>query len=126
MVMAAIDHLPDDYLSKPFTKNQLQSRLQKQMEKKDSLVEISKAIFEKDYMQAISLCDIQISSMPKNRMELLKTKAELLMKLGKYEECEILCNNLLTQRDIPWVMMSLGQAHFYQENMKKPKKYSKR
>ncbi len=115
MVMGAIDYLPDDYISKPFTKNQLQARLQKQMEKKESLLDISKAVSEKDYNKAVSLCDKQLSGKAKNRMGLYKTKAELLIKLGKYNEVEKLCESLLEQRDIPWAAMSLGQALYYQE-----------
>lgn len=115
MVMGAIDYLPDDYISKPFTKNQLQARLQKQMEKKESLLEISRAISEKDYVNAISLCDAQLSTNPKNRMELCKTKVELLIKLGKYEATEELCEKLLEERDIPWASMSLGQARYHQK-----------
>ncbi len=116
MVMGAIDFLPDDYISKPFTKNQLQARLQKQMEKKESLLSISKAISEKDYNTAIHLCNEQLNSKPKNRMELLKTKSELLVKQGKYDEVEELCDELLEERDIPWVSMMLGQARFLQGN----------
>lgn len=115
MVMGAIDYLPDDYISKPFTKSQLQARLQKQMEKKESLLDISKTISEKDYNKAISLCDEQLSRDVKNRMELYKTKAELLNKLGKYDETAALCEKLLTERDIPWAFLTLGQARVQQE-----------
>ncbi len=115
MVMAAIDYLPDDYISKPFTKNQLQARLRKQMEKKESLQEISDAISAKNFNEAISLCDKQLSSNPKKRVGLLKTKAELLLKLGKYEDVEKLCDQLLEERDIPWAALNLGQAYFHME-----------
>ena len=115
MVMGAIDFLPDDYISKPFTKNQLQARLQKQMERKESLLHISRAISEKDYHTAISLCDAQLSSKPKNRMELYKTKTDLLIKLGKYENAGEICEKLLEERDIPWASMILGQARYYEE-----------
>lgn len=37
MVMGAIDYLPDDYISKPFTQSQIQTRLEKASRKKRSL-----------------------------------------------------------------------------------------
>ena len=115
MVMGAIDYLPDDYISKPFTRTLIHSRLKKLIDKKNSLLEVSRAIAEKNYTKAMSLCDTQLEQDPKNRMELLKTKGELLMLQGKYDSAADFYEELLEERDIPWAILALGQARYHQQ-----------
>ena len=112
MVMGAIDYLPDDYISKPFTRTQLQSRLQKLMEKKESLLDISAAIEKKDYMRALALCLKKLGENSSKRMPLLKTRTDIMMRLGRYEEVIESCDILLEERDIPWARLAMGQACF--------------
>ncbi len=112
MVMGAIDYLPDDYISKPFTRTQLQSRLQKLMEKKESLLDISAAIEKKDYMRALALCQKKLGENSGKRLPLLKTRTDIMMRLGRYEEVIESCEILLEERDIPWARLAMGQACF--------------
>ena len=57
MVMGAIDYLPDDYISKPFTQSQIQTRLEKASRKKAQLVEIVQAMSARNFSKALSICD---------------------------------------------------------------------
>lgn len=112
MVMAAIDYLPDDYLSKPFTKSLLLRRLEKLCGRKSELSDIAHAYENKDYAKALALCNQKLNSQPKGQTELLKTKGELMCRLGQQEEAQHFFEDLLEQRDFPWAKQALGDIYF--------------
>ena len=116
MVMGAVEYSPDDYLSKPFTKEVLISRLKKLIKRKSSLKKISTSTRQRDYESAINFCDEQLSDNPSNRFELLKIKTELLLRINDYDNVEELIKPILEEREIPWALLYLGQAHYYREN----------
>ena len=68
MVMGALEHTPDSYLTKPFTKALLKSRLDKLLAKKIALAKVNKAITAKDYGKAIKQCDLLITAGSKYSM----------------------------------------------------------
>ncbi|MDT8384186.1 MAG: response regulator [Gammaproteobacteria bacterium] len=113
MVMGAVEYIPDDYLSKPFTKEVLIARLKRLVEKKENLREISQAIQQRDYLSAIDICEKLLDNKPKNRYELLKTQAELYIKVKDYDNAEAVVNAVLQEREIPWALLYLGQIHFH-------------
>jgi len=113
MVMGAVEYSPDDYLSKPFTKEVLIARLKKLIKRKSSLKKISVATQQRDYEAAINFCDEQLSGEPINRFELLKIKAELLLRINEYDAVEDLVKSILEEREIPWALLYLGQAHYF-------------
>ncbi len=112
MVMAAIDYFPDDYISKPFTKTLLLKRLDKICSKKVDLDVISVAFENKDYGRALKLCEHKLNEQPNGQTELLKTKGELLCRLGQLEAAEKFYAGLLEQRDLPWAKLALGEIYF--------------
>jgi DNA-binding NarL/FixJ family response regulator len=116
MVMGAVEYKPDDYLSKPFTKEVLISRLKRLMKKKSSLKNISTAIQQRDYVLAREYCDKELAKNPGNRLEILKIKTELCIKLQDYNLAESVLKTVLDDRDIPWALLYLGEAHFLRGN----------
>lgn len=115
MVMGAVEYSPDDYLSKPFTKEVLISRLKKLLKRKSSLKKISSSTQQRDYETAINFCDDQLSEAPNNRFELLKIKTELLLRINDYDAVEDLVKPIIEEREIPWALLYLGQAYYYQK-----------
>ncbi len=116
MVMGAIDYLPDDYISKPFNRTVIHARLKKLLEKKENLNDISQAISEKNFKKAITYCDQLLESKPANRLDLLKTKGELLIKLGEYDKAADMYEDIIEERDIPWAYMALGRVRYLQND----------
>lgn len=116
MVMGAIDYLPDDYISKPFNRTVIHTRLKKQIDKKENLNEISKALSENNYKKAILLCDKLLANKPANRLDLLKIKGEQLSNLGEYKKAIDLYEDIIEERDIPWAYLSLGKVYYLEEN----------
>lgn len=116
MVMGAIDYMPDDYISKPFNRTVIHARLKKQLEKKENLSDISKALSVKNYKKAIQLCDGLLANKPPNRLDLIKIKGEQLTNLGEYEKAADLYEDVIEERDIPWAYLSLGKVRYLQED----------
>ncbi len=117
MVMGALEYQPDAYLSKPVTKTVMQARLQKLMEKKESMQRISTAIEYKEYAKAIKLCDAAIEVNSKHRFELSKLQVELLITMGDYERAEAVCQSIIDERELPWALLNLGKVRFYQNQL---------
>jgi tetratricopeptide (TPR) repeat protein len=113
MVMGAVEYLPDDYLSKPFNKDMLRARLEKVIVRKDDLHGIVKLINKGKLPEAVALCDEKIAQHPRNLTELLKLKADILMRSESYAEATAIFESVLAKRDAPWAMLGLGKARFY-------------
>jgi len=115
MVMGAVEYKPDDYLTKPFTKEVLQTRLKRLLAHKTHMVGLDRAVHNKEYAKAIAICDSHLAGKPKNIMELLKVKSGLCLKAGDFELAAKTYQQVLEVRELPWARMGLGQS-FYHEN----------
>ena len=115
MVMGAIDYIPDDYISKPFNRTVIHSRLKKILDKKNNLGQVSRAIMQHNYKKAIQLCDELLASKPANRLDILKVKGEQLINLGEYEKAIDLYEYIIEERDIPWTYLALGKGLYLSE-----------
>lgn len=115
MVLGAVEYKPDDYLTKPFTKEVLKSRLERLIERKSDIEDIEKAVDDKDYQRAVDLCDERINSNPKNAMELYKLKGEVCLAMGDYNAAVAVYDKVLAMRSIPWARMGQAKALFFQE-----------
>lgn len=113
MVMGAVEYLPDDYLSKPFNKDMLRSRLEKVIIRKDDLHDVVKLLNKEQYEDAIALCDDKLGKNPRNLTELIKLKAEILMKAERYADAAAIFESVLAKRDAPWAMLGMGKVNFY-------------
>ncbi len=112
MVMAAVEYEPDDYLTKPFTKEVLIKRLQRLLYRKQGLNLVGEALAEKNYDQAITLCDSLSEQYPKNAINLLKVKGSIFHLAEEYTKAADLYQEVLQQYALPWAQMGLGKAHF--------------
>lgn len=116
MVMGAVEYLPDDYISKPFTQSQIHTRLERATRKKAKLEEIAVAINTRNYSKALNLCEQKLQEESNGQTEIQKIKGELLCKLGRFDEAEKYFIDLLRQRNIPWIRLALGKVYFQQGN----------
>lgn len=113
MVMSAAEVKPDDYLLKPINQGLLQSRLEKQIVRKQSLGRIETAINERNYLAAIAQCDQQLKTQTLNRQEILRIKSDLLLTVGDYEAAKALFESILAVRGVSWAKTGLGKTHFH-------------
>ncbi len=112
MVMAAVEYEPDDYLTKPYTKEVLFNRLNKLITRKQGLFSVGEALKEKEYDLALELCDKLIVQHPKNTINLLKIKSNIYFETEQYSLAEQLNKAVLKDFNLPWAHMGLGKICF--------------
>ncbi len=113
MVMGAVEYYPDDYLSKPFTKDTLRQRLERIILRKADLEEIEERVQHGELAEAIRLCDERIRDRPRNLREFQKLKGELCLRQGRYQEAEALYRDVIRERPMPWARLGLGKVFFH-------------
>jgi CheY-like chemotaxis protein/Tfp pilus assembly protein PilF len=110
MVLGALEFQPDDYLGKPVTQQLLQQRLTRFILRHEDLLTIKQAIDQQDYEQALAICQQKIDNKEKYQGSYLKTKGELLLTMGRYQEAEHFYRDCLKEREHTWVKLGLGHA----------------
>lgn len=109
-VVALAELVPDDYLVKPFTADQLQARLIKAIYKKHVLRKIYEQIERGALQEAIAACDRVIQQQPVYMYDALRFKGELLHSLGLTGDAEAVFRRVLAGRNVPWAKMGLAMA----------------
>lgn len=112
MVMGAVEYAPDSYLSKPFTKDLLQTRLAKLFERKAHLTAVNQALMAKDVSAAIRALDTLITNKPRNLGELLKLKSEICIDANRLDEAMTTLEQVLAIREMPWARLGIGKIQF--------------
>ena len=121
MVMGAVEYQPDDYLSKPFTKQVLVARLKTLVERKSVLKPIATAMRQQDYDLAYLLCDKILENDPKNKNEILKIQSEIALRMKAYDKAEVIFNEVLAERQLPWATLGTAKVSYNREDYDKAK-----
>jgi len=121
MVMGAVEFEPDSYLSKPFTKELLRSRLVKLFQRKADLGPVNEALQRQDYALAIKLLDHRLEQKPRNAGDLIKLKAEISFDAGDYPKAEKIYQRLLSSREVPWARLGLGKVQYKRKQYREAK-----
>jgi len=119
MVMAAVEYRPDGYLSKPFPKEILITRLEKSIQKKEAFKKIYEVYNNHQYDDAIFLCDRHMIKYPKFALDIGKLKGEIALKAGRLEVAEGIYEKALSVRSFNWALYGKARTEFagekYQE-----------
>ena len=119
MVMAAIEYAPDSYLTKPFTEDELKTRLDKLLHKKISLEKINRAIITRNYPKALKLADAMIAAKSKYSMACMRIKADLYLKMADLAKAHEVYQRVLNARPITWALLGMGKSMFAQQEYQK-------
>lgn len=119
LVFGAAEYMPDDYIIKPVNETTMKARLEKVLAKKEMLIDIEKAVRDKNYDDAIALCDKALAASKTNTTELLRIKTGMLLALGRYDRAQREFEKILVKRDISWAKTGLGKTFFYKGDMAK-------
>lgn len=112
MVMGAMEHEPDGYLTKPFNKSVLKARLDKLIEKKAEFAAVEQAMKNENYPKILALCDDQIQKESKYKLDFLRIKSDVLLKTGEFKKVAELFQSLITLHNIPWAKLGLGRIYY--------------
>jgi tetratricopeptide (TPR) repeat protein len=126
MVMGAAEIRPDDYLLKPINQMLLETRLEKLIERKQSLAPIEAAVKALNYAEALSQCDQQLKAKAASPHEILRIKGDLLLAMGDYAGATALFESVLAQRDVPWAQTGLGKILFHDKKFAQAKEVFQR
>ena len=110
MVLGAVEQKPDDYLTKPFNRNALKTRLDRALRKKERFAAIDAAAAEGGYPRVVTLCDELFARAEGSRAELHRRKGEALLAMGEHARARELFEAVLAERDVPWARLGLGRA----------------
>lgn len=121
MVMGAVEYEPDSYMTKPFTKDLLGSRLSRLLNKKADLIDIEHAINNLDYDLANRLIDAKIAEKSQNQNILTRLKAELAILDKNYDQAEVIYRRVISKREMAWAKLGLGKAMFGKEQYEEAK-----
>jgi CheY-like chemotaxis protein len=109
-VVGSMEYKPDAYLNKPITPGELESRLVKCLKQKTALEPIYHSMDRKDFAKAIELCDKEMQGNTRHKNWCLKTKGNLLSRLGKWQDAQDLYQDVLDQRPLFWAQLGSAQA----------------
>lgn len=123
MVMGAVEYQPDDYLTKPFTKEVLLGRLDKMIDKKKLFSDIERAVAKKDFQGAMAMCDARSKENAKYMLDFFRFKGDLLLEMRDYEAATALFDKVLAIRTIPWALAGLGKISFHKQEYMQARDY---
>jgi len=109
-VIRVAECAPDDYLAKPFTGAQLDSRIARLFTKRQRLGQIHDAINKKNWQLAISYCDQIISSRDRYSLDAIKLKGFALLGRQDYAAAETLYRSVLAARSLGWARLGLAKV----------------
>lgn len=113
-VHGMIEFQPADYLLKPFSYAELERRISRAYHIRQALQLAYQAINRKNYEEAVQACDHIVDHKSQYAMHATRLKAELLIKLDRYDEAEHLYTWALTVREFGWARLGLAVTYGYQ------------
>lgn len=109
-VIAAAEHMPDDYLLKPFTAAHFITRLEVLIDRQLALAKVNEAYDQKNWTLTIEECDKLIAERNKHYIEICKVKAIALMQAELFDEAVEVYQHILAIRELPWARLGLARA----------------
>lgn len=109
-VAEAAESALDGYLLKPHKASHLGERLRQARLRKSSLQEIFVAIEWEEFDRAAALCVERYQTKGLFWLYAARVGAELLMRIGKYEEAQQLYQAIVAAKTLPWAKLGVARA----------------
>jgi DNA-binding response OmpR family regulator len=110
-VAVASDYAPDDYLIKPFTAANLESRLMRHFERQDALEPALKRMAGGDLEGAVAEFSRLAGAGSKFTMDALRLKARCLTQLHRHDEAKgVFAQALSIRQRVPWAELGFARA----------------
>lgn len=116
MVLAALEHKPDEYLTKPYTHKDLTARLHRCFEKKQVMKHIYSAMDENDHQRVIELCKNEIHNNSPYKNECLGIKSRQHFELEEYDKAKKIYKGYLGTPNCQWAAIGLGKIAIIEED----------
>jgi DNA-binding NarL/FixJ family response regulator len=115
-----VDVQPEALIIKPYTIRNLVNHIANCLKLHKYLMPVYEMMDDDNYPQALFLLDhlLKINAQPKKKNALIKLRARLLTKLGRYSEAADICRGILQQSEkVIWARWGLIQNLFLDERI---------
>ncbi|HEY5718631.1 MAG TPA: tetratricopeptide repeat protein [Motiliproteus sp.] len=119
MVRGALEFQPDDYLTKPVTKEVLQTRLSRLLDRSAAFKDVYLHRDRERVDEAVTLLEQIAAERGRYSGYALKLRAELLLESKRYPQAVDMLQQILMIKNLAWAKLALGKAYFYQGMMDK-------
>jgi DNA-binding response OmpR family regulator/lipopolysaccharide biosynthesis regulator YciM len=113
MVISAAEMAPDDYLLKPFTGEELRTRLDRIYRKKSAFQVLDAAMMGENYFKALAECNECIQRRDPYTLDFLRMRGKIALMIGDYRLAQETYDLVLQARDTPWARIGLAKAKFH-------------
>ncbi|MDO6428550.1 response regulator [Thalassotalea sp. 1_MG-2023] len=116
MVLAALEHKPDEYLIKPYTLKDLSTRLTRTFEKKVAMAKIYQALDKNDRKKVIQLCNHEAYKNSPYKHECLGIRSRQHFELGEYQQARKIYSAYVGTPNCQWATIGLGKIALVEQN----------
>jgi tetratricopeptide (TPR) repeat protein len=109
-VAEAAESALDGYLLKPHKANELADRLRQSRIRKASLQDIFAAIEWEEFEQAADMCLERYEARGMFWLYAARVGAELLMRIGRFDEAQVLYEAIVAAKTLPWAKLGVARA----------------
>lgn len=116
MVLAALEHKPDEYLAKPYTLKDIKSRLHRSLVKKVVMGHIYHAMDEENHAKVLELANIQIAKNSAYKSECLGIISRQYFELQQYDKAAEIYEEYKDKPNCQWARIGLGKIALENED----------
>ena len=116
-VVSIAELAPDDYLIKPFSTDELHARLVRAIYRKRFFAQAYEHLDNGAFALALANCERLLGQDSGFLFDALRLKGEILNTLGRHAEAQVVYQQVLAQRVVPWARMGLATAWRGQQHL---------
>jgi DNA-binding response OmpR family regulator len=116
MVLGSLEKQPDDYLIKPFSQAQLNSRITRAKNRRLTLSSLYSLIEHKKYELSIETCKHFLDVGTKYTAQCIQIIVQLYWLTRQYDKAEEVLQRQLDDRQIQWALSAMARTQLLKEN----------
>lgn len=116
MVLAALEHKPDEYLAKPYTLKDIKLRLQRSIAKKNAMAKIYHAMDDNDPQLVLSLTAQEIQKNSPYKTECLGIISRQYFELKQFDQAAKIYEQYKDVPNCQWAHIGLGKIALAHDN----------
>lgn len=116
MVLGSLEKQPDDYLIKPFSQAQLNSRITRAKNRRLTLASLYSLIEHQKYDLSIETCKHFLDVGTKYTAHCIQILVQLYWQTEQYDKAEEILQKQLDEREIQWAISAMARTQLLKEN----------
>ena len=117
MVLAALEHKPDDYLVKPYTTKELAKRLDRCFQKKIDMEHIYQSLDRGEKDKTIKLCDQALANNTPYQSECMGIMSRQYFEMGELDQAISIYKAYQDVKNCQWATIGLGKIAMQQDDI---------